>query len=277
MRAAVEVATACGVQVSEPTLLQETNNTVVWLRPSPVVAKVATRPGSKADVRREHAVGSELATLGADIAAPLPGLEPVEHLPTGFVVTLWERLACVDAGVADRELSDSLAALHAALATTRITLPSFRAELMRARLALDDDTFMAALERADRTFLRLVFDAGLAELDGVDLDRERLHGEPHDGNRILTAQGVRWIDFESCCVGPLEWDLAFQSAAVAATFSDVDGDLLRRLRRLNSARVATWCWGTARFAEMRRHGEFHLHALRTDANRVGGQTSGSGS
>lgn len=126
---------------------------------------------------------------------------------------------------------------------------------------------MAALTPGDRSFLRSVYDAGLAELDGVDLDRQRVHGEPHDGNRVLTARGVRWIDFESCCVGPLEWDLAFQSDGVTATFSDIDHDLLRRLMRLNSARVATWCWGTARFPEMRRHGEFHLHALRAESNR----------
>jgi hypothetical protein len=263
LHAAVEVGTACGVWVTEPALLHETNNTVVWLRPSSVVAKVATRTASKLGVRLEHALGSELATLGADIAIPLPGLEPVEHLPTGFVVTLWERLERVDAQAADRSLSRSLAALQAALARTRTKLPSFRAELMRARLALDDDTFMAALAPADRSFLRSVYDAGLAELDGVDLDRQRLHGEPHEGNRVHTARGLRWIDFESCCVGPLEWDLAFQSAEVSATFSDVDDDLLLRLKRLNSARVATWCWGTARFPEMRRHGEFHLHALRT--------------
>ena len=263
------MGTACGIQVTDPALLHETNNTVVWLRPAPVVAKVATRTDSKLDVCLEHAIGSELAALAADIAVPVPGREPVEHLPTGFVVTLWERLERVEAHAADRSLSHSLAALHAALARTRTKLPSFRAELMRARMALENDTFMAALPPSDRTFLRAVYDADLAELDGVDLDRQRLHGEPHQGNRLLTAQGIRWIDFESCCVGPLEWDLAFQSAGVSAPFPDVDDDLLRRLRRLNSARVATWCGGTARFPEMRRHGAFHLDALRAEWNRPG--------
>ena len=78
---------------------------------------------------------------------------------------------------------------------------------------------------------------------------------------------MRWIDFESCCVGPVEWDLAFHSADVSAAFCDVDGNLLRRLSRLNRARVATWCWGMARFPEMRWHGEIHLHALRAESNR----------
>lgn len=267
MLAAVNVGEEHGVDASAPVLLQQTNNTVVWLRPSSVVAKVATRADAKLDVRLEHAIGKELATLGADTAAPVEGTEPVEHAATGFVVTLWERLEGLNAEVPGRSLSKSLAALHAALAKTHTNLPSFWSELLRARVALDDDAFMAALAPPDRSFLRSVYDTGLAALEGLDLDRQRLHGEPHDGNRLLTAHGLRWIDFESCCVGPLEWDLAFQSAEVSAAFPNVDDDLLRRLRRLNSARVATWCWGQARFPEMRRHGELHLHLLQEEGNR----------
>ncbi len=250
--------------MSDPVLLHETNNTVVWLRPSPVVAKVATRADAKRDVRLEHAVATELAVLGADIAYPLPEAEPVEDGSSGFVVTLWERLERADADVSDRAVSMSLAALHVALAKTRTRLPSFRADLARARRALDDDDFMAALAPQDRAFLRFVYDAGLAQIHGLDLDRQRLHGEPHDGNRILTAHGLRWIDLESCCVGPLEWDLAYQSAEVVSAFPEVDDELLRRLRRLNRARIATWCWGMARFPEMRWHGQVHLDALRAE-------------
>ena len=35
---------------------------------------------------------------------------------------------------------------------------------------------MAALAQADRTFLGAVYDAGLVELDGVDLDHVHNHG-----------------------------------------------------------------------------------------------------
>src|SRR5919109_3867084 len=99
MVAAVEVGEAQGVDASAAVLLQETNNTVVWLRPSQVVAKVATRPDGKVALRLEHAVGTELAALGAEIAAPVPGIDAVEHAATGFVVTLWERLVLLDAEV----------------------------------------------------------------------------------------------------------------------------------------------------------------------------------
>ena len=114
--AAVEAGAGAGVHTSAPTLLQETNNTVVWLRPAPVVAKVATRRDAKVDVCREHAVATELAALGALTATPLPGSAPVEHPATGFVVTLWERLDGRHADVPADSLAKALTALHVSLA-----------------------------------------------------------------------------------------------------------------------------------------------------------------
>ena len=121
---------------------------------------------------------------------------------------------------------------------------------------------MAAMLPADRAFLREVSDEGLSVVAGADTPEHRLHGEPHDGNRLVTPAGLRWIDFESCCVGPLEWDLAFQPREVDADLIDIDHGLLALLRRLNSARVATWCLAQSRFPGMRRHGEIHLASLR---------------
>jgi hypothetical protein len=43
MRPAVESGRHIGLTISDPVLVQETNNTVVWLYPEPVIAKVATR------------------------------------------------------------------------------------------------------------------------------------------------------------------------------------------------------------------------------------------
>jgi aminoglycoside phosphotransferase (APT) family kinase protein len=120
----------------------------------------------------------------------------------------------------------------------------------------------------DLAFLRATSDEELARLDDEhpDVPERRLHGEPHDGNRLVTPSGIRWIDFESCCLGPPEWDLAFLPDAAAGLVPDVDGPLLARLRRLNSARVATWCWATAHLPIMRTHGELHLALLRDTAH-----------
>ncbi len=261
--AAVEVAATFGVASTDPKLLQETNNTVVWLRPDAVIAKVATRPDARNDLRLEHAIARELVAAGGEIAAPLPHAVPIVHEETGFVVTLWKRLDGVDqAPVRSGDLLQSLGRLHDALARTTHPLPSFRSSLTRARAALDDDTLMAAMVPADRAFLRGAYDEGLTVLGDAATSEHRLHGEPHDANRLLTSAGLRWIDFESCCVGPLEWDLAFQPREVDAHLVDIDHGLLALLRRLNSARVATWCLAQSRFPGMRRHGELHLALLR---------------
>ena len=121
---------------------------------------------------------------------------------------------------------------------------------------------MAALGREDLAFLRRAYESLSEHVAPEAFVMQPLHGEPHDGNRIATAAGVRWFDFENACRGPLEWDLAFVSADVRAAFPDLDPDLLDVLSALNSALVATWCWVQARFPEMRRHGQHHLEALR---------------
>jgi Ser/Thr protein kinase RdoA (MazF antagonist) len=260
--AAVQVAIDVGLDVGEPVLLHETNNTVLWLQPGPVVAKVATRPDARRDLQLEWRIGTELAALGAEIAAPLPGVGATVHEPTGFVVTLWERVVGephVD--VAATSIAPSLLRLHAVLDRTEVPLPSFRSHLLRARTALEDDDFPAALSMDERVFLRGAFDGGLARLDRLSVADRRLHGEPHNGNRLWTGTGIRWIDFESCCTGPVEWDLAFQPQVFDPAFPDADVELLDLLRLLNSARVATWCWAQARFPETREHGELQLQML----------------
>lgn len=269
-RAATEVGRRFGVHARAAVVVQETNNTVVWLRPEPVIAKVATRADAKGGLQLEHAVAAELAAAGAETAAPLPDTPPTAHGDTGFVVTLWQRLEGVDrCEIPPGDLARSLRRLHVALAHTQQKLPSFRVALARARTALDNDLFMAALAPRDRAFLREVYDEGIAMLGEISLEERRLHGEPHDGNRVLTASGLRWIDLESCCVGPLEWDLAFQPRELDESFPEADLELLALLRQLNSARVATLCWARARYAEMRRHGEMHLRLLRAGYRGAG--------
>ncbi len=262
-RAAVTVVERLGVTVDRPVLVQETNNTVIWFAPHAIIAKVGTHSGSGERLVREHALASELATRSAPVASPLPGAAPVRDADTGFVVTLWCRLDHdQSARVSEPAVGASLRELHDALTVCGVGLPSFRLDLERARRALSDDVRLAALAPADRAFLRGAFDDLLDALDDRPLTERALHGEPHEGNLLITPAGLRWIDFESACRGPLEWDLAFLSEGARSAFEDVDDDLLQLLKTLNSARVATWCWVQARFPEMRWHGEHHLERVR---------------
>jgi len=263
VRAATEVGRSVGVRSDEPVVLHETNNTVVWLSPSPVVAKVTTRRDNAAALVKEYEVASALAARGAPVAEPLPGSRPVVHASSGFMVTLWHRLeAEPGAEPLGSVVGQSLRAVHEAMALCEIALPDFRVGISGARRALLDDDLMAALGREDLAFLRRAYESLFEDVEHQAFAMQPLHGEPHDGNCILTAAGVRWFDFENACRGPLEWDLTFVSADVRAAFPDVDTDLLDRLSTLTSALVATWCWVQARFPEMRRHGEHHLELVR---------------
>ena len=261
--AAVAAGAAFGIFSNAPLVVHETNNTVVWLRPEAVVAKVATRPDARDDVRLEHEIALELVAVGGEIASPMPGTGVTVHEETGFVVTLWERLdGAVRSEVEPAALHESLLRLHGALARTTHELPTYRASLTRARAALDDQSVTAAMLRDDAAFLRDVYDDGLSALGTMPARELRLHGEPHDGNRMMTAAGLRWVDFESCCIGPPEWHLGFLPAEFDRQLVGIDHDLLALLRRLNSARVATWCLGQTRHREMRRYGEVHVAVLR---------------
>jgi hypothetical protein len=260
----VEVGSNLGFRSDAPVLLQETNNTVVWLAPHPVVAKVATRPDSVERLSRELRAATAMAELGAPIARPVPDAALQVHEGTGFAVTLWERLEPSGARqVPEDELGRSLQHFHQALGQSNLELPEYVRWPSEARAALDDDHLMAALSRDDVITLQETFDELLPQLEDSTFTPQALHGEPHDGNRITTSSGVRWVDFESVCRGPLEWDLVFVPEAARAPFGDVDEELLRLLSVINSARIATWCWVQWRFPEMLEYGKPHLDAVKT--------------
>jgi Ser/Thr protein kinase RdoA (MazF antagonist) len=264
-RAALEVAAGHGVDAVNAVVLQDTNNVVVWLRPHPVVAKVGVFPHSEGALAHEHAIGVFLAASGAPVASPLPNVPPTRHEGTGFTVTLWEQLQ-VEPGRSPTgaDVGGSLRSVHDALAKYDGPLPTFRDGLLSTRTALGDEVQMRALPRPDRTLLRDAFDKLTAELDTRTFVPRALHGEPHDNNFLITKRGVRWIDFEAASVGPLEWDLASLSDNALGSFPEHDPSMLRLLRTLNSARVATWCWARAEIPEMRHHAEHHLGLVRAD-------------
>lgn len=210
LAAACRVAGGFDYTSDDPIVLQETNNTVVWLQPHAVIAKVGKWSDSEAALVREHNVGAALAVLDAPVAHPIPEIGPARDAETGFTVTLWERLDHDAEQEAPPEaIGSSLRKLHDALMRYDEELPSFYANIDRAKRALADDGVMHALAPGDRALLRRAFDHLRQEVEDGDLLRRPLHGEAHSGNLLVTPEGLRWIDFEDACVGPLEWDLAF--------------------------------------------------------------------
>lgn len=269
MRAAVDVAAAHGLSLSErPQVLPGVANTVLAFVEAQVVAKVATSPRAVGRLPLEHAVAGELAALDSPAARPLSGLGPAAHDSTGFMLSFWHYIEPKPIAPTTSALAASLSQLHAGLDRTTTDLPHFTTDLLESQRALARPAARNVLSDSDRTMLLGVFEEQLNLISELDLTDHRLHGEPHSGNRLVGPDGIVWVDFESCCRGPREWDIAFLPTEASAHFADLDLALLDGLRRLNHARLATWrSLLAAEFPELRRHADLDLRYLREREGR----------
>jgi hypothetical protein len=265
VEAAVAAARRLGVQVGAPAVLRATNNTVVWLRPSPVVAKV----GEHARLERELAAARFLVDHGAPVVGPSKAIPPVVHVEDVFSMSFWE-YAPQHAGTepGSRPVAIALHELHQTLRGLPTSggprLTSFSWELHHAHRCLGSPEFAPELGHADRHVLRRAIER---LLPGLERRADRvviLHGAPHRLNILLVAGKPRFIDFETICRGPIEWDLAHLEDDVAAAYPQrFDADSLRIARLLASAKTAAWCWAAEpNNKEMRWHADHHLKAVR---------------
>jgi hypothetical protein len=260
----VDLATALGLVVEEPVPLRSTNNVVIWLRPSAVVAKISSRPGTAAD---ELAIARMLAEAEAPVVAPAPGVGHRLHRVGDHDVTFWPYVsqeAVTEPG--PESIARALHALHAALATLGPGTPSrtYAEHISDALAALDRPDFAPELQADDRALLHRTLADGAATLARTAATGPIIHGSPHRLNIVVVAGSPRFIDFETVQHGPLEWDLAHLDTEVADHYPGVlDPDVLARCRLLVSATTSTWCWdGLDRGPDMRAHAEHHLAAVR---------------
>jgi hypothetical protein len=59
---------------------------------------------------------------------------------------------------------------------------------------------------------------------------------------LKTKYGLLFTDLETCCHGPVEFDVAHVPEEVSTHYPDADQDLLCECRILMLAMVATWRW-----------------------------------
>lgn len=266
IQAAVDVADAFGIDVERPRVLKDSNNTIVHLAPTAVVAKVGTshfRDAKLESLERELAVAAYLIEREAPVVAPARDVAPGPHRRRSLTLTLWQYAQPVAGGEPERgEVAAALKAIHEALAVFPGALPPFSLELEDARRLLRRDR-SPALAPADRSFLCGVLDEVQAALSALVSDSRPLHGSPHSGNWVRTARGLLLLDFETACRGPLEWDLAALDDAAVTLFPGVDRELIVLLRRMRSACVAAKCWTEpTRSSEVFEAARVHLKLLR---------------
>jgi hypothetical protein len=83
--------------------------------------------------------------------------------------------------------------------------------------------------------------------------------------------GPLFIDLETCCRGPVEFDLAHAPEEVGGHYPGLNRDLLRECRILVLAMITTWRWDRDdQLPDGRRLGTEWLSQLRAALSRLRG-------
>jgi aminoglycoside phosphotransferase (APT) family kinase protein len=260
--AAMSIASALDLTVDDAIVLHDSNRLALRLLPCDVLARVAQ--GLVHVAQFEVDLAQRLPGTEAPVAPLDPRVQPRVYERDGFVVTLWTYFESVSAqDVPPTDYAHALERLHAGMRTVDVATPHFtdRVEEAQQLVASRDQT--PALAEADRELLSTTFRNRRRAISDRGAPEQLLHGEPHPGNVLSTKHGLRFIDLETCCRGPVEFDLAHVPESVSGRYPEVDPDLLQECRILVLAMVAAWRWQRDdRFPNGRRAGRDLLGALR---------------
>src|SRR5215469_6491116 len=260
--AAKSLASALGLRVDDAMVLNNSNKLAVRLAPCEVFARVA--PLAHQDLRFEVELARRLAETESPVAALEPRVEPRVYEHDGFAVTLWtyyERVTPPDVSPAD--YASALERLHAGMRKLKVASPHFTDRVAEAQQLVASRDLTPALTDADRELLIAALRERRRAISDRAAPEQLVHGEPHPGNVLATHNGPLFIDFETCCRGPVEFDLAHVPEAVSECYPDVDQELLRDCRGLVLAMVAAWRWDLGdQFPDRQREGRDLVRALR---------------
>jgi hypothetical protein len=236
--AAMSTASALDLAVGQAEVLHNSNKLAVRLLPCDVFARVAH--AGREVARFEVELAQQLAAARSPVAALEPRVAPRPYERDGFVITLWTYYEPATSGdVSPDDYVRALERLHAGMRTLDVASPHFtdRVEEAEQLVASCDDPLLGDVDREIlsttlRSRRRAIVDHGAVE--------QLLHGEPHPGNVLVTRNGVRFVDLETCCRGPVEFDLAHVPEQVSERYAQADEQLLQECRCLVLAMVAAW-------------------------------------
>lgn len=267
VEAAKSIASSQGLAADEVVVLQNSNKLSLRLLPGDVLARVA--PTAHQVLQFEIDLAQRLAEAGSPVAALDPRARARVFESDGYAVTLWTFYEPAATGaVPAADYAHALELLHAGMRGVDLPAPHLTERVEEAQRLVADHDCSPALADADREFLG----AALRDLRRAVVERGRaeqlLHGEPHPGNLLATASGPRFIDLETCCRGPVEFDVAHAPDEVGEHYAGLDQELLRDCRNLMLAMITAWRWDRDdEFPDGRRLGVEWLGRLRVDLRR----------
>ena len=242
LEAGRSTASALGLRVDDAIVVHNSNRIAVRLTPCDVLARVAP-VAHQAGAEFEVEVGRRLAEAGSPVEALEPRVEPRVYVRDGFAVTLWTYYESVSSrDVLPAEYAQALERHHACMRQIDLTAPHFTDRVAEAQWLVGNRVHTPELDETGRKLLgdtlrslrRAIVDRGAPE--------QLLHGEPHPGNLLNTKNGLRFIDLETCCRGPVEFDIAHAPEEVSEHYPAVNHELLRECRILMLAMITAWRW-----------------------------------
>ncbi|GAA1125847.1 aminoglycoside phosphotransferase [Kribbella jejuensis] len=262
--AAESVARSVGLAAGDAVVLHNSNKLALRLTGSEVMARVAPLGQEVAEFEVELA--QRLAEVGAPVAELEPRAEPRVYVHDGFAVTLWRYYAPAAPQVPPADYAKALERLHAGMREVDVQAGRFTDRVAEAESIISDPELSPELAEADRRFLGDRLRDLRQAIEARTAEEQLLHGEPHPGNLLSTASGPRFIDWETCCRGPVEFDLAHVPAEVCKHYPGIDQDLLDDCRQLVLAMVAAWRWDIGdQFPDREYFGEELIRLLRAGA------------
>lgn len=267
LAAATATASSLGLPADDAVVLQDSNRLTVRLLPADVVGRVEPVPSQVAAFELE--IARRLTAAGSPVAAPDPRVEPRVHERDGFAITLWTHHEPLPPHqVPPADYADALRRLHAGMRGIDVPAPHVTERVDRARQLVASPERTPALADADRQLLAAVLENSTRVLLARGRAEQLLHGEPHPGNVLTTRSGLLFVDFETCCRGPVEFDVAHANDDVGDHYPGVDRDLLRACRAVVLALVTTWRWDRDdQLPDGHRLGTEWLTQLRTTRTR----------
>lgn len=268
LNAATVIAAKAGLGAVKPEVLHLGNHTSARLRPWPIVARIASGTSfdlSDDSVGCELSIATHLARREAPSVRPATGVAPGPYVEGDCTITLWEFVVGrpVMSRADERLAAASLREVHLALADLDADLPSFITKVELCETILTNPDEAPKLEWNDRRFLEMLYERLRSDLNTIGGNWRPLHGDPHVGNAVITNRGATWMDFESVCLGPLEWDVGFLPPVTWSEFSGIDPSLMGLFADVRSLCVATWCWAEFdRSAATKEAANHHLGELK---------------
>jgi hypothetical protein len=262
LAAAMSIVSALGLPVDDTVVLHNSNKVTVRLLPCDIVARVA--PIEHQVAQFEIGLAQRLAETQSPVATPDPRADPRVYERDGFAVTLWTYYKPDLRGEASpADYANALERLHADMRKLDVRTPHFTDRVEEAQHLVESSNLTPDLAKADRELLIATLRSHRRTIAGRGAAEQLLHGEPHPGNVLSPKSGLLFIDFETCCRGPVEFDIAHVPEDVSERYAAADEDLLDECRGLVLAMVAAWRWDAGdQFPDKQRAARALLSALR---------------